>query len=521
MTDQQRAETVEPSAPCRTPNVDRIAAEGTRFDRCYAPNPICSPSRASLYTGHLPHSHGMTNVTHGIEPYGARFRADLETWSERLSDAGYRLGHFGKWHVERSGDLERFGFDEYEIHRSETFAENFAAHRESLDLPPDPDRSPDALSRTGVVSDEGYRDFLLYGTHDEPPAATAEHYVYSRAIEFVEDAAERDQPWCTVVSTFAPHDPYVPPEETLADHGYDPDEIQKPPNFHDPMADKPTIYRRQRDVWADLSWEEYAEATACYYAYCSLVDDQLGRLLETLSDLGELEDTVIVYTSDHGDFLGAHRLLLKGVPAFEETYRVPLVIRHPEYEGERVRDDLVQLHDVAPTLVAAAGADDEPFPPEPRVLPRNSHARGGDAVRQQEEPPSFGAESLVPFLRGERPDDHRQEAFAEFHGQDFLWTQRVYWRGDEKYVFNAFDDDEFYDLSQDPAETTNLIDDSEYDERVTELAGRMWEIARETGDYQISELHYGMHRFAPVGPDHRGRQPGTPTFRSEGAGGPE
>lgn len=501
LTDQQRGDTLAPSTPCRLPNLDRLAADGTRFSRCYAPNPICSPSRASLFTGVLPHVHGMINVTHGVEPYGARFRDDLDTWSERLSEAGYHTGYFGKWHVERSGDLRRFGFDEYEIYWSDAFDRNFAKYRRSRGLPPNPARSPDALDDAVTVSHEGYEDFLVCGVHDEPEGTT-ERYVYVRGEEFVRGAADRDEPWALVVSTYGPHDPYVPPRDAY--ERYDPDAIEKPASFHDPMRDKPSIYRRQRGVWSDLPWEAYARATACYYAYCSHIDDQVGRLLDALEETGQLDNTVVVFASDHGDYMGAHRLLLKGVPAFEEAYRVPLLVRAPG-GAERVRDEPVQLHDVGPTVLDLVGVDGS-FPPRSRMEVRNPHARGGDAIRELEGEPSFRARSLAPFLDGDRPEGYVPEAFAEFHGQDFGWTQRVYWRDDEKYVFNAFDRDECYDLGSDPHELLNVADDPEYEGRVKELAGRAWEIARETGDYAISELHYGMHRFGPVGPNYWGNR---------------
>ncbi|MFC7157521.1 sulfatase-like hydrolase/transferase [Halomarina halobia] len=500
-TDQQQAGTVHPNSPCRTPILDEFSESGTRFDRCYSPNPICSPSRASFMTGVLPHVHGMINVTHGVEPYGAQFRSDLDTWSGQLAEAGYTNGYFGKWHVERTGELEAFGFDRYSIRRSAEFESTFHDYRASLDLPPVPNRSRSGVVDPVVVEDEGYDDYLLSGHIDEPVEGMSDHFVYSQGLDFIRDAARDGGPFSAVISTYAPHDPYLAPTEFREQ--YDIDEIEKPANFHDTLKDKPRIYGRQRDIWEDLSWEEYAEAIASYYGYCSFIDLQVGRVIEVLRETGELDDTIIVYTSDHGDYLGAHGMFLKGVAPFEEAYRVPCLIRTPtEYPDGVVRDDIVQLQDLAPTIVNIATGED--FPPTSRIGPENPHARGGENVAALDEEPSFTATSLVPFLRDERPANHRQEAFAEFHGQDFAWTQRVYWRNDLKYVFNTFAEDELYDLAADPNELLNVVDDAEYEEMKKALSERMWQIARETGDYQISELHYGMHRFAPVGPNGRG-----------------
>lgn len=460
MTDQQRADTLDADSPCLTPNLDALAARGTRFSRCYTPSPICSPARASLFTGLLPHSHGMVDVTHAVPSYRADLQPDLPTWSNGLHDLGYRTGYFGKWHVERSGQLERYGFDEYEVYPQER---SFGAVRGSGMLPPE--------TRFGLRHDvrhPGYRDLLLYGTHDQPVEATMEHYVYSRGASFVEAAAGQDQPWCLMVSTHAPHEPYVVPESYY--RRYDPATLSPPASFTDDLADRPGIYRRQQDVWRDLPWERFAEATACYYAYCSLVDDQVGRLLRTLADTGQADDTVVVMTSDHGDLMGAHRLLLKGFPAFEEVYRVPLVVAGPGLAAGVTSDDIVQLHDLAPTLVELAGG--EPF---------DCHGR-----------------SLVPQLTG--AGGGRGEAYAEFHGQRFSATQRVVWDERYKYVFNGFDYDELYDLTTDPHELTNLAHSPSHRHVSQRLCARMFEIARETADHTLHEAEDGTYRYAPIGP---------------------
>jgi arylsulfatase A-like enzyme len=494
LTDQQRADTLAPDSPCRTPNLDRIAADGVRFERCYAQNAICSPSRASLMTGTLPHTHGMVHCTHNLPQYLSDYREELPTWSERLAAAGYDLGYFGKWHVERSNDLGRFGFDEYETRRSESFDRNYRAHRRERGLPAespyggygesgegaadrfsgDPGVDPEpGLTRSYTVRQSGYRDFLLYGTHEEPAAGHADYYTYDRGIEFVETRADAADPWCLTVSTAAPHDPYVVPEEHW--ERYDPAAIEPPASFEDSLRDKPDVYRRQAEVWADMDWEHFAEATAAYYALTSLVDDQVGRLLDALERTGQWEDTVVVFASDHGDLLGAHRLMLKGVPAFEEAYRVPLLVRHPEGVSGETRSEIVSLFDLAPTLADLGGRDLE-----------------------------CTADSIAPFLFDDRPDGFENEAYAEFHGQRINWSQRIVWRDDDKYVFDAFDgEDELYDLAADPAETDNLLAGSgeEHAAVAEDLAARMWERCRETGDETMANTNYPMYRYAPVGPE--------------------
>lgn len=453
MTDQQRADTIEPGGPCLTPNLQALAAQGTSFERCYAPNPICSPTRASLYTGLLPHAHGMVDVTHAVPPTRAELAPDLPFWSRNLQRAGYRTAHFGKWHVERSDELERFGFDEYEVDLRLTGVP-------TSDLP---------LSPRVEVRQDGYRPFLLAGVSDERARDSREAQLFDRGIAFLEAAArEPERPWALVVSTEAPHDPFLVPRELY--ERYDADRLEPPVSADDELSDRPAVYRRIRRTWDALGASERAQATACYYAACSGIDDQVGRILAALRATGQEDDTIVVFTSDHGDYLGAHGLWLKGVAAFEEAYRVPLVLRGPGVASGLRVDAPVSLLDLPRTLVRL-------------LLGSDFGGHGRD---------------LGPWLEG---GQGAGEAYAEFHGQRFGYTQRIVWQGAHKYVFNGFDEDELYDLEADPFERRNLARDPASRPRLRALATRMWARARESGDRTFAEAQYGMFRFAPVGPE--------------------
>lgn len=464
MSDQQQASTVAPQSQCRTPNLDRLAARGVRFNRCYTPSPVCSPARASFMTGLLPHQHGMVDVEHAVPAYRADLVGGLAMWSNRLRDAGYRTGYYGKWHVERSYDLAAFGFDSSGAYREP--GSDYLARRASLGLGPQPVLGEPSRH----VRQRGYRDLPLYGVTDEPEESTLEHHTVSRALEFLDEAPDESAPWALMVSTKAPHEPYIVPRRYF--DLYDPSAIELPDSFDDDLADRPAIYRRQRSVWADLSEDDFRHATACYYALCTMVDGQVGRLLRRIEDAGQSENTVVVYTSDHGDLMGAHRLLLKGVPAFDEVYRVPLLVAWPDHvEGGRVVDDLVQSHDVAETLARLAGP-----------------GLDGHAV------------DLMPVLTGSGGPP-RTSAVAELHGQRFSYTQRVIWSGSYKYVFNAFDFDELYDLAADPAERTNLAGDPAYRERLDRLTRIMWDTAEQTGDFTVTGAQDGTYRYLSLGPE--------------------
>lgn len=455
ITDQQRADTVEPHTPCQTPNLDKLAASGTQFRRCYTVNPICSPTRASLMTGVLPHSHGMVDCTHAVPDYRARFDADLPFWPRHLHESGYRTGYFGKWHIERSNKLENFGFDSYEVEQ----------YHQSLGLV---ERADDMRLRR-VVSQPGYKDFLLYGVVDAPVESTPEYQIYGDGIRFLREA-DPSRPWALFLSTEAPHDPYIALRHYY--ERYTPADIPRPASFDHDLSNQPGIYRRVQSVWRDLEWPEFAQATACYYANCTMIDEQIGHILAVLDELGMAKNTLIVYLSDHGDYMGAHRLMLKGIPAFEEAYRVPLILNGPGIPAGRQVHEIVSLLDIAPTLVALSSAD--LFPAQGR--------------------------SLQPLLQSP-PADWASEAYAECHGQRFYYTQRVLWQDHFKYVFNGFDEDELYDLAADPHELRNLAGEQAHRSVLETMAGRMWQLARDSGDDNLLNAQYGMFRFAPVGPE--------------------
>ena len=457
MTDQQRADTIETRTVCQTPNLDKLVSGGTRFSRCYTVNPICSPVRASLMTGLLPHNHGMVDVAHAVPAYRANFDSALPVWPRLLQSVGYDTAYYGKWHVERSDRLENFGFDTYEVEQ----------YQQKLGLV----EVEEELAQRRMVRQKGYADFLLSGISDETTESLPEYRLFSDGIAFLEKAAANpEHPWALFLSSEAPHDPYVAPR-SYRDR-YRLDDISPPANFDDDLADRPAVYRRIQSVWDDLTWEDFARATACYYANCTMVDEQIGRILKRLDELDLVDNTIVVFTSDHGDYMAEHRLLLKGIPAFESVYRVPLVLSGPSVPAGRQVNEVVSLLDLVPTLVD---------------------------LTIGEEFPCFGR-SLTPLLYGSELN-WRSEAFAECHGQRFNYTQRILWRDSIKYVFNGFDEDELYDLAADPYEQQNLAGDANFEPVMDSMMARVWEIMRQTGDKTMVEAQYGMFRFAPVGPE--------------------
>ena len=509
MTDQQRADTIAQGGPCLTPNLQALARAGADLRRCYAPNPICSPTRASLFTGLLPHAHGMTDVTHAVPPQRAELVPDLPFWTQRLKAAGYRTGYFGKWHVERSDRLEQFGIDEYQVDLRQTGVVSHAG----------------PLEPRITIDQPGYQQFLLAGVSDTPAGRTREAELVDLGIDFLERVtaqratklaagaapsgepgshyaatvgaeagAVTREPWALFISTEAPHDPYVVPRE-LYDR-YDPTATSLPASFGDDLADKPHVYARIREAWRDLSETEVRQAITCYHAACSGIDDQFGRVLAALERSGQAEDTLVVFTSDHGDYLGAHGLFLKGVAPFEEAYRVPLLLRGPGIAPGTVIDEPVSLIDLGRTLTRLLL--DEDFGGHGRDL--SAVVRGGEPAADAGVSVKPGTDASTAAGGAAFASDHEPQAFAEFHGQRLGYTQRIIWRGDHKYVFNGFDRDELYDLANDPHELVNLAGQPQHQALLVAMAAAMWREVRRTGDTTLGDAQYGMFRFAPVGP---------------------
>lgn len=425
--DQMQQQILKEASQCIMPNLRQLMQDGILFEGAHTANAICSPSRASLLTGTLPHVHGMVDCTHTVPAYRADYDESLDTVTQAFCDEGYQVSYFGKWHIERTHQLEKFGIQNYE---TEMMIPGF----------------PVTVFDKVTAKNSDYAEKMICGVFSEDATHTEEHYIYEKAMAEIESRRKEDKPFCTFISTYAPHDPYCVPEEIY--RMYDDHELSLPENFYDDMEDKPAIYRRMRAALNGLTEDDYRKIKRCYYSYCTLVDVQIGKLVSYLKENDLYDNTMIVCLSDHGDMMGGHGLLMKSVMSFEEIYHIPLVMKLPKQEmAGKVFDFYINTYEIAPTVLELAGC---------RKL-------NGEQV----------AESMVPWMRGEKTDRHF--AFAEFFGQRYAYTQRLYWEDDMKYVFNAFADDELYDLSKDPHEMCNLINHPDYQERKVEMCKKMWE----------------------------------------------
>lgn len=488
MADHLMADVVREGHPCIMPAARRLAAEGVRFDRTFCTAPHCCPSRASFYTGQYPSIHGVWNNVDNMSALSHDLNEGVPTFAESLAGAGYGLAFAGKWHISSKRNPASFGWQEFWARELIYPVDNnfVSYHAQQANLP----------VRPGLLRRPGWTDRQYYGVneaHLDLNNSGSSAHIVNRGIEGIRAMARTGRPWCTFISVNPPHDPYHPPQH-YADQ-YAGTDAPLPASWGDWMQDKPRIYQRmRRQYWSQFSEAEYKDCLKGYWGLCTMVDDYLSRILDALEATGQSENTLVLFTSDHGDYAAAHGLWAKGVPAFREAYAIPAIVRWPagiRNPGRQV-DELVSITDFMPTFVELAT---------------------GKA-------PDVYGDSLLPFLADERPAQWRDTLFTQMNGVELYYTQRIIMTQKWKYVYNGFDFDELYNLENDPHEMVNLANPDLYDQSVTrrgeeyipwprmtpELEGvrkdmlaRMWRFAREQKDGRIY-TGYSTTAMAPYGP---------------------
>lgn len=453
----------------RTEALSRLTREGTQFNRAYCNNPLCSPSRASIITGQYPSVHGCwTN--------GVALPEDSATIGGLLAKRGYQTSLLGKAHFQplvssdeqpsleaqpTLRDLEFwrqfsgpfYGFQTVELARNHA-DESHAGQHYAL-----------WLEKKGLANWRDYFRPVPQGPPAPPDHEQAEawslpadlHYTTwtaDRTIAAIERAVAAGEPFLTWASFQDPHPPYLVPEPYAS--MYDPADIELPsPNAGEFAGMAPWFARTQESDPDFSSWQETDVAnqgfhshlrdeatlrrqTAVYYGMITMVDRQIGRVLAALDDLGVASDTIVVFTADHGHFLGQHGLTDKGPFHYEDLIRVPFLVRHPGHVPAGVRSDaLTGLVDLAPTVLSAAGAD---------------------------VPMSMQGVDQLAVWRGE-VSAARDEVIIENRHQPSSIHLRTMVEGRFKLtVYRGMESGELFDLANDPQELRNLFFDPAYEE---------------------------------------------------------
>lgn len=436
-----------------TPTMDKLQEEGIRFDNAYTPIGICTSARASLMTGRYPHKHGMLNNCHEKDSIEDNLNSDLPTFSEILEEQGYNNTYLGKWHVGQDQGPEDFGFeyigggDAHHDSEDTDFLKYLEEGDFDIDHPDEIELEDDIRTENGI---------LVAAKQKIPKEATHTYYMAERTIEQLEEFAENDKTFFHRTDFPGPHHPYIVPEE-YADK-YDPEDIKEWANFDDNYDEKPPVqesYLWKRGV-EDFDWDTWSEAAAKYFGFVSFIDEQMGRVVDRMDELGLKDNTAVIHTADHGDFTGSHGQFNKGPMRYEEIDNIPLIARWPDkIESGTTSDEYVRLLDLMPTFVEMAG---------------------------EEPPKDIDGRSILPILEGEEPDDWPESVFLEYHGDEFnLISQRAVVKDDQKTVLNP-GMIEHYDLEKDPYETENVAQDVKYQNIVRDNLHEMADWMEETED---------------------------------------
>ncbi|UCG59586.1 MAG: sulfatase-like hydrolase/transferase [Phycisphaerales bacterium] len=458
--------------PVDTPNIDQIAAEGIRFTQATCTTPFCSPTRASIVTGMYPHAHGVVLNANPARQIG--IGRDDTTTEKLLNQAGYRTHHYGKWHLEGDElpcypDMFRSGL-EYKEKMAPVFEKvrrqdkatwmNWYGWALPVEISAALQKQVDALGDRW--KDKRFAEFITkMGRLKLPLEQCLDVQVADLTCSRLRTLQNKNDPFMITCSFTWPHDPNVAPSPYY--EAFDPAKIRLPANRH--VREKRFEKNWSREIVRALGEPGLREFLRVYYAMVKLIDDQVGRILETLNALGKMDDTIIIFTADHGDMMGGHGMVWKSTSAFyEEVVRVPLLVRYPRKFKPQLSDLAADSTDLMPTLLELTG-----------------HPIGRQVQGQ----------SLVPFLTAARdPSEARRYTYCERvrpHPQgrrkvlpgtkgDFMirgngW-KFIRYRDGQEYLYN---------LRQDPTETTNLVDDPKCRSRREELAAEINEWLRRTG----------------------------------------
>jgi arylsulfatase A-like enzyme len=388
ITDQQRADHLgcAGNPVLKTPNIDKLASEGVRFSNAYVANPTCMPNRCSIMTGQYPNT--------CIRTFGVNLPEDVPTFSGTLRDQGYATKAIGKMH------LNFWAGKNDESHRSAEYVPawmNPETHDQMVKDFPLPYYGFDEMDLVvghGDVCNGHYQDWVaerapellpvmkelrpkilndMYRKSPIPEEFYPTSYLTDRSIDFLENYAKgnKEKPFLLKVSYPDPHHPCTPPGK-YADM-YKAEDMELPASFDDldsirnhPFIGTRTDQPRFRNMLFHTSNEEEVKNFISHtYGMLTMIDDSVGRILSTLKNLGLEDDTMIVYTSDHGDMMGDHGMILKGWLPYKGILNVPLIFKVPGVtKTGSVSDSLVSAVDLAPTILNLCGIAPEAQPPD-------------------------------------------------------------------------------------------------------------------------------------------------------------
>jgi len=418
----------------QTPNLDRIAANGTRFINAYCVSPLCCPSRAAIATGRYPHETGYWDNS-------LAYDGKVATWQKRVRDAGHHVASIGKLHY-RSGDVDN-GFSEeiIPLHIVDGKGALIALLRATPEGMPQRKGHKKIYEQSGI----GQADYQIY-----------DQEITNHAVQWLENHSKSHdgnsqntinaKPWVLLVSYASPHPPFTVPERFW--DLYPLDKVPMPIQWR--KADQPQHPAVQYLSWMNSFDDEFSEdfirrVVAGYCGLISVVDEHVGTVLDAAERFGLMEDTRVLYTSDHGEAAGHHGIMGKA-NHYEHALGVPLLMSGADIPAGQVVDQISSHVDLYPTIAEAVGA---PLVDEDATLP---------------------GRTLWPALHGESAE---RTAFAEYHAMGALNAGFAYRKGRHKLIYHVGMPRQLFDVESDPREEHDLMLDNERHPIAAELEAEL------------------------------------------------
>lgn len=451
-----------------TPNIDRIALNGSTFDNHFVQNPVCSPSRCTVLTGRYPKNHGTRDN-------GIPLRDSEITLPQVLRDNGYVTAAIGKMHittqfVPKEDEQDDWPEDNY----------GFEVIHTSCDC-----KTGEYLNWLKAESPADYEEVKAQGERkmkeDRASAADKDlsgppqvyqsginplfhqsHWIADRTIDLIRESG-KEQPFFAFCSFVDPHHPFDPPEPYAS--MYDPDSLEEPIGREGELEDKPPHFMKARTAcgfsnekydYRKLSPHNWGQVKAAYYGMITQIDDNIGRILEAVKEKGIENDTLIMFTNDHGELMGDHGLLFKGPFHYDSIIKSPMVLKWPGMVPQGSRYSQITEHvDIMPTLLEYAG------------------------IR-----PPYGVQgsSMASILRGDKGAG-REYAMTEFNCYDWGLGMKTLTGKNYKLTYYAGESyGELYDRTRDPNEYENLWDNEDYQQIREALLKKLLDRVIETED---------------------------------------
>jgi arylsulfatase A-like enzyme len=482
----------------RTPHLDALASRSVQFDQAFVANPICMPNRSSILTGRMP-------SVHGTRFNGIPLDKSAHTFVRELKSHGYQTAHIGKAHYQNLGDgptnlvdeifktpgdawssPHPIGWDEYELHERH--------RRERVEMPPDfygfehtelvthhsdlcaghyyhwaKDKGfeLDPLQGPGNAL-SSYADWAQVYQTAVPEEIYPTRFVAERTCDYLKSAGESSKPFILHTSFPDPHHPFTPPGRYY--EMYDPADVPLPATFNDPHTDSMPHYqfmssRRGKTprMWVAAfapSEDQFRHAAAAAYGMISMIDDAVGEILATLDATGLRDNTVVVFTSDHGDMFGDHGMILKGAMHYDGCVRVPLLIDAPGARQART-SSLACSIDLPHTLLGLAGVPEyhgmQGVSLEPLLSDPDAEVRDHVLIEEDE---------MFDMLFIGHP----------FRGRTLITPDA------RLSIYAHTEDGEMFDRHNDPTEMTNLFKKSGHEAQQAELTDLLARTLMDTAD---------------------------------------